>query len=48
MDHWKLRQIVQWVILQHAKGRKIVALVSPEEAPDGPRYAGYYCEDYPG
>jgi hypothetical protein len=37
----------QWVRSQKAQGRKLVALIPPNEAPDGPRYAGYYCEDEP-
>ena len=41
-------RLVQWVIEQLSKERKVVALISPTETHDGPRYAGYYCEDYPG
>ena len=36
----------QWIRAQLLSGRKVVALISPDKAPQGPRYAGYYCEDY--
>lgn len=39
--------LVVWVLDQKQRGRLIVALISPSEAPHGPRYAGYYCEDAP-
>lgn len=39
--------LIAWCIEQHRQGRHLVALISPAEAHDGPRYAGYYCEDQP-
>lgn len=36
-----------WCLDQQQRGRKLVALIPPTEAHDGPRYAGYYCEDAP-
>jgi hypothetical protein len=39
--------VVQWALAQTAKRRRLVALIPPDEAHDGPRYAGYYCEDGP-
>lgn len=39
--------VVKWAIEQSDKGRKLVALISPQEAHAGSRYAGYYCEDGP-
>lgn len=38
---------IQWCVEQSRLGRKVVALISPDAAQDGPRYAGYYCEDAP-
>lgn len=40
--------IIAWALNQIAEGRVIVALVDPTVAPEGPRYADYYCEDYTG
>ena len=39
--------LIAWVREQQRLGRKLVALIPPEQAHDGPRYAGYYCEDAP-
>ena len=39
--------MVAWAIQQHQAGRHLVALVPPDQAPEGPRYAGYYCVDAP-
>lgn len=39
--------IIRWCIKQLKRNRKLVALIPPNEAHDGPRYAGYYCEDAP-
>jgi hypothetical protein len=39
--------LIAWCIEQHDCGRHLVALTSPSEAHDGPRYAGYYCIDAP-
>lgn len=42
-----LELIAHWAVQQTRRGRKLVALISPTETHDGPRYAGYYCEDGP-
>lgn len=38
---------IQWCIAQRKRNRTVVALISPKEAHNTPRYAGYYCEDAP-
>lgn len=40
--------IIAWALNRVAEGKVIVALVPPDAAPDGPQYAGFYCEDYVG
>jgi hypothetical protein len=39
--------IAHWAVRQFRLGRKLVALIPPDQAHDGPRYAGYYCVDGP-
>lgn len=40
--------IIVWALNQIVAGRVIVALVDPTVATGGPRFAGFYCEDYTG
>lgn len=39
---------IEFVRQAHAKGHKIVELISPTEAANQVRYAGFYCRDYDG
>lgn len=43
-----LAHVFAWAANQIAQRRVIVALVPSDADPNGPRYAGYYCEDYTG
>lgn len=40
--------IMAWALNHVAEGRTVVALISPDDVSDGPRYAGFYCDDYTG
>jgi hypothetical protein len=47
-DTWLPRnEVTEWALEQSRLGRKVVALIPPDHANDGPRYAGYYCVDGP-
>ena len=37
---------IEFVRQAHAEGRIITKLIPPSETHDGPRYAGFYCQDY--
>lgn len=39
--------VAHWAVQQARLGRKLVALISPDQTHEGPRYAGYYCVDGP-
>lgn len=39
--------VMHWAHSQWLMRRKLVALIPPTEAHEGPRYAGYYCVDGP-
>ena|SRR5216684_7137208 len=40
--------VIEFVRQAHTEGRIITKLIPPSEAPEGPRYAGFYCQDYAG